>query len=407
MKKIIITLILIIAISGYSVNSQWVVQNSGITGDIRSLCVIDTNNAYALSMFFVVKTTNGGIDWTTNLNLDTYFDDVSFLDANTGYIIGRTIHGSFVYKTTNAGTNWIPIGSIPALLKFSLCFLNTNTGYAAAFGGVYKTTDGGSNWDNLYNGASDFQDVYFVNETTGWGSTNIGNIMKTTNGGNNWMGYGATAGFNQHGLFFLNGNTGWIAADGGRVAKSTNAGWIPWVTYQIGMPSCELYAVCFVNDQTGWTVGCQGSIHRSSDGGLTWAQQITGTASALYDVKFANQSTGWAAGTSGRILKTTNGGILAIEPISSEVPGKYSLSQNYPNPFNPSTKIRFAVPSSGNVNLEIFDNLGREKTKLLSEELRPGIYEIEFNAVNFPSGIYFYRITTGEFTDTKKMVLIK
>jgi hypothetical protein len=140
---------------------------------------------------------------------------------------------------------------------------------------------------------------------------------------------------------------------------------------------------------------------------LTWAQQITGTASALYDVKFANQSTGWAVGTSGRILKTTNGGILAIEPISSEVPGKYSLSQNYPNPFNPSTKIRFAVPSSGNVNLEIFDNLGREKTKLLNEELRAGIYEIEFNAVNFPSGIYFYRITTGGFTDTKKMVLIK
>lgn len=106
--------------------------------------------------------------------------------------------------------------------------------------------------------------------------------------------------------------------------------------------------------------------------------------------------------------------LIGIKNQNNKIPDKYSLGQNYPNPFNPVTKIKFSIPAeAGNlktgVRLIVYDILGREVTTLVNEQLSPGTYEIEWNASNFSSGIYFYRLTTSDnkFTDTKKLVLIK
>jgi len=96
-----------------------------------------------------------------------------------------------------------------------------------------------------------------------------------------------------------------------------------------------------------------------------------------------------------------------INTISSEIPSEYKLFQNYPNPFNPSTIIRFQIKDSKFVALKIYDILGREITTLLNEKLKAGIYEISFSINQLPSGIYFYKISTGDFSDIKKMVLMK
>jgi hypothetical protein len=109
-----------------------------------------------------------------------------------------------------------------------------------------------------------------------------------------------------------------------------------------------------------------------------------------------------------------------IKPISKEIPNSYKLFQNYPNPFNPSTNIKFDIaplfnqgrvaPASagdGVVTLKIYDILGREVTTLVNQQLQPGTYNIEWNASDYPSGIYFYKLETGNFVDAKKMVLVK
>jgi hypothetical protein len=96
-----------------------------------------------------------------------------------------------------------------------------------------------------------------------------------------------------------------------------------------------------------------------------------------------------------------------IQPITNGIPRVYSLAQNYPNPFNPSTKISFALPKAGNVELKIYDILGREVTTLVNEFRIAGNYTVDFNAANLASGVYFYRIKSGDFIDTKKMVLMK
>jgi len=138
---------------------------------------------------------------------------------------------------------------------------------------------------------------------------------------------------------------------------------------------------------------------------------------------------------------TPLGGITAVRTVSDEVQYFYEinfgypavlvedeqpialnfkLEQNYPNPFNPSTKIKFTIPTppvsspllkgrtkEGFVTLKVYDILGNEIATLVNEELSPGEYEVESNATNLPSGIYFYQLKSGDFIQTKKMVLLK
>ena len=103
---------------------------------------------------------------------------------------------------------------------------------------------------------------------------------------------------------------------------------------------------------------------------------------------------------------------VGIRKISEVVPSDYKLYQNYPNPFNPVTIIKFQLPSAGqkqykDVQLKIFDILGREVKILVNEKLSPGIYEAKFDASMLPSGIYFYKLVAGNYYETKRMVLIK
>lgn len=99
--------------------------------------------------------------------------------------------------------------------------------------------------------------------------------------------------------------------------------------------------------------------------------------------------------------------IISIRQISSSVPDKFNLNQNYPNPFNPVTKLEFGIPNSGFVSLKVFDLLGKEVAVLINENLSPGRYETEFNGNNFASGVYFYKLETGNFVQTKRMLLLK
>ena len=99
--------------------------------------------------------------------------------------------------------------------------------------------------------------------------------------------------------------------------------------------------------------------------------------------------------------------LTGIIPQTSLIPKTYSLSQNFPNPFNPTTLIKYGIPKQGLVKIVVYDVLGREVSTLINEVKQAGTYEINFNASNLSSGVYFYRITAGDFTDVKKMMLIK
>jgi hypothetical protein len=109
-----------------------------------------------------------------------------------------------------------------------------------------------------------------------------------------------------------------------------------------------------------------------------------------------------------------NGFVIGIKPISSEIPNNFKLYQNYPNPFNPATTIKFDVPYSPlsfgeglRVRLTIYDVLGKEVAALVNNQLNPGSYQVKWDASGFSSGVYFYRLQTGEYFEIKKMILFK
>lgn len=164
--------------------------------------------------------------------------------------------------------------------------------------------------------------------------------------------------------------------------------------------------------------GGSGEIYykRSTDAGVSWI------ADTQLTVNFASQNpsvsvSGSAVHVVWRDYRDGNweiynkrnptGNPIGIINIGSEIPKEFSLGQNYPNPFNPVTKIKFALRNKSFTNLVIYDGLGREVETIVNEQLIEGIYEAYWNASNFPSGVYFYKLTTGDFSKTNKMLLIK
>jgi len=116
------------------------------------------------------------------------------------------------------------------------------------------------------------------------------------------------------------------------------------------------------------------------------------------------------------ISKLVNGEMVIFTSAKEEneetIPSSYTLFQNYPNPFNPSTTIRYSIPSNvksetANVKLVVFDVLGRVVATLVDKQQKPGNYEVQFNASNFTSGVYFYRLQSGSFVESRKMILLK
>jgi hypothetical protein len=99
--------------------------------------------------------------------------------------------------------------------------------------------------------------------------------------------------------------------------------------------------------------------------------------------------------------------VISVDGQSSGLVKDFHLSQNFPNPFNPSTVIGYQLPVSGNVTLKVYDLLGREAATLVDEYKPAGMHEIEFDATELTSGIYFYKLQADNYVDTKKMILLK
>ena len=145
----------------------------------------------------------------------------------------------------------------------------------------------------------------------------------------------------------------------------------------------------------------------ANDVSVTVNSRLSGNFNLIFEI----MSDGWT------YWKDTISQVVTGVDDIEQIPLSYNLSQNYPNPFNPSTTINFVISKLSFVNLSVYDILGRKVSTLINEEKTAGIYKVEFsakggsasggNAYDLPSGIYFYKIKAGSFTQTKKMILMK
>ena len=379
--------------------------NAGL-GDVKKMrFTSSTNGLMAGNSENIYKTTDGGATWGTVITGNpTSIYDIIMIDQNTGYI---TVGGG-ARKTTNGGLNWIAQGLVGSGIPFtSGSYINANTGWIVSSTGLlYKTTNGGVYNSTTITPQQNFVYVSFQDASTGIAvSKSPKNVLRSTNGGTNWSVISTfTAADSINSVHFGNSSTGWIAGNG-VVYKTTNGG-ANWVSSTV-LPNTNINGVNFANANTGWCSGANGLAARSTNGGSTWEIQSTSSVVNLNEPYFLNTTTGWITGANGVLLKTTTGGNVFVSQTSTEVPEKYSLHQNYPNPFNPMTKIKFDMKKVTDVNIKVYDTQGREVAELVNERLGIGSYEVTFNGANLSSGIYFYKLTTGDFVESKKMMLIK
>lgn len=379
------------------------IQFTSVNTGYASLC----RNTYFPGAF--LRTTNAGLNWQITSFPECGIDDISFLDDNTGYIVGTKMYTVIVYKTTNAGFNWIIKDSVN-MASFKMKFYDYNTGFVVSkYNIARKTTDGGNTWVTQTGVLWQEPSALCCLDANTWivASGSI-NLNKTTNGGTNWsvMSF-PEFGSNVYEMCFVNSTLGFIGTYEGKIFKSTNGGnnWAQISTVDSIYLQSEMK---FINANTGYLCGRGWKpLYRTTNGGYNWTKQVINGVSNIYSIYFINSQTGYAGGDDGFIYKTTNGGSVFVSNISTQVPESYSLSQNYPNPFNPSTNIKFEIPKSSDVKIAVYDLSGKEIETIVNEHLQPGTYQAVWDASKYSSGVYFYSLISGDFKNTKKMVLIK
>ena len=391
--------------------SGWDRQFPATTGTLSSVCFVNENTGY-IAGIPNLKTTNGGLNWSI---IDTAViiggRSVFFVNANTGFIGS----GNRIYKTLDGGLTWTYFTVSNNLIN-TIFFINELTGWAAMgfqfSGKIFKTTNSGTNWYNTLT-STGIGSVHFANIYTGFALGTYGEVYKSMDGGNSWVNYNAGA-WGSSCIQATDTNVVYVSYRYGRIRKSTDGG-LNWFIQQTGL-STDFWSLYFINSNTGWAVGGYGNpeqvIAGTTNGGTDWTIQMSGNSPRLYDVYFINSMTGWAVGDSGLILKTTNGGVLGFSQINDEIPNDFNLYQNYPNPLNPVTLITFDIPSlvrrgAGVVVLKVYDILGCEVTTLVDEWLSTGTYEVEFNGTNYPSGVYYYMLSAGDYRQSRKLILLK
>jgi hypothetical protein len=202
---------------------------------------------------------------------------------------------------------------------------------------------------------------------------------------------------------------------------SSSAGWtligtVPVVQGSLTNGVSELFTLPTINVPATDTVGVALKF-------VTFGPRYTGSGSGPYNV-YQDTNLILMTGDGRSVPFTTTGSFFAPRALTGEVryvtgalvgvisnntgiPGDFKLGQNYPNPFNPSTTIDFAIPQNSNVNITVYDAHGQQVDVLANSEYSAGSYSVQWNAGNFSSGVYFYRIEAGNFAETKKLLLVK
>ncbi len=364
------------------------------------------------------KTTNGGANWILiSSGGNCYINTFQFIDEQTGYAGGGYTgpppdfdKGKFILKTTNGGNNWTTVSyliitAMPTDMDYTdLHFINSNTGWACSNDAqIFKTTNGGSNFTvQAFFPYFKKKAIYFNNSQTGWTAGDSGKIAYTSNGGTNWIMQPNLMTQTITSLYFLNEQTGYACNSGGYLFKTTNAG-VNWSSNQI--TTTPMYSLFYEDENHGWIAGTNYIIGYDTSFFNSYVSSVT-----LKSISFFDTLHGWACGGS-TMLYTSTGGVTGLNTNNNSIPAEFNLYQNYPNPFNPFTTIRYELPKNRIVKLTIFDLLGNEVSILVDNELKStGKYSTFFDGSSLSSGIYFYVLEVNDETNIKmvgKMLLIK
>ncbi|HAY34897.1 MAG TPA: hypothetical protein DCY06_12270 [Bacteroidetes bacterium] len=399
--------------------ATFVEQTQPTTGthNFLDISFADENNGYAVtSTGGVIKTTDGGTTWT---NANTPFGTTS---VSAAYVFSpnkviAVAQSAKAFMTTNGGTSWEALTTnIPGNF-FTVNFYDENFGVIAGFNSpspvASKTTDGGATWTALtlpgdFDGNS-IWGIGFRNTNTFWLGGINGAIYYTTDGGTSWTSSKPVTGNTLY-SFAIVGDEMWLSGTQGTILKGYSSPFIPvnMVSFNASINGNEVN----LSWKTATETNNKGFDVERNDG-QSWSKIafVTGngttTEANTYSYLDKPESKGLIKYRLKQIDFDGTYEYSDIVEVNVGAPVKFDLAQNYPNPFNPVTTIKYSLASKANVELKIYNILGKEVARIVNEVQDAGNYSIEFNASKFASGVYFYELNAGTFNSKKKMILIK
>jgi photosystem II stability/assembly factor-like uncharacterized protein len=407
----------------------WLPQLS-ISKPFRDAHAYSANVVWALAQDGqLFRTTNGGTTWNSMCTL-TFADhacDLMVLDEQKVLVSGNDAVKTLILRTTNAGTKWDTVfaqenGHISTMLMRDNANGMALGKYPVSGRSEFyetRTTDGGITWAGTANtpvgthaNQSPF-DLIACGSTHMWFLPDMDpTYFISEDGGNSW---GFPPGLTFDGyrpgphtpypyiLAFNDENHGVMGLYEYDVAWTANGGQ-SWT--HVAIPSSG--PVRSVVGYGNWYFAARGGfVFSSKDQGHTWVTSYSGGIGQINKLTLTQQGgvmSVWAFSDIGGIIRL---GAVGVDGQDAATPPTFSLGQNYPNPFNGLSNIGYRISESAMVRLTVTNLLGQEVAVLVNEQKAPGVYHVQVDAARLPSGVYLYRLMSGTFFQTRRMVLVR
>jgi photosystem II stability/assembly factor-like uncharacterized protein len=427
--------IILIILYGYSVKlysqQYWLKYSKAVNQNLWKCSFVDTINGWAIGdSGTIVYTSNGGLNWIAqNSKIREFMVSVSFYNLRLGWALAwgldQNFYGTYIIKTTDGGSNWdttrYPVSD--TYIR-TIYFMDSLTGYIGGGPGIlFKSSNGGNNWYDCSVDTTSIVSRFPINRfrfySNGYGVA-CGGIMdiagviwKTTNSGLFWNVYTVASEPVNDVKFFDSSNILAVAGDyefGASVIKSSDAGqnWSYRNMGIFGIPS----VLSFRTSTEGWApMGYLNKFLLTTDFGLSWNEIETPDSTKIFDLIFLNSNFGIGVGLDGSVIRFNPASINIRNNTST--PYLSNLYQNYPNPFNPYTTIQYSISEISDIELKVYDLLGKEISTLFKGLKKTGCYTINYSGNNLPSGVYYYRLAVRNIKtgitniQTRKMILLK
>ncbi|MBS1492027.1 MAG: T9SS type A sorting domain-containing protein [Bacteroidetes bacterium] len=343
--------------------------------------------------------------------------------APNGNIFGysHTTSTAYIHRSTDNGATWQDVytrafpnnyaggggmvfpldGSIVAAFAVTV---GPTIGDVATY--VFKSTDGGSTWvQKSIIQAGFVGGMKLLKDGRIFMGTSLSGVVKSTNNGENWSSMNTFSPIYIHNILQDKDEDIYVC-DAYGPNRSTNNGQT-FFAVNTPAPGGLMIETSFVDSRGDFYISYDhNNIYRSTNKGSTWELLNTGLTGTTYICSFTEANGKIYAGTNNKGAFYLSTDVVGISN-GYETVKEFSLRQNYPNPFNPVTNISYNVPKSSLVNLSVYDMLGKKVAELVNENISAGNYEIIFDASKLSTGVYYYKLQTESFSETKKMILSK
>lgn len=417
MKKITLLFIFLLSFAVNYGQNQW--RNFNINQDINSICV-DSNYlwiATAIDGLIRINISTFETAHFTEYNSDlpsNYLEDVA-VDKTGNLWLAATMRGLTKYNgwewtTYNTSNSGIPYNGV-----YNIGFDDNNVW----LGNMGITKFDGTSWTNYNKSNSDFpaEGCLSIACDTGnvkWiivynGIVRYDDLNFTLYTKNN---SGLTSEYILS-IAFDDSNNAWIGTWGGGLVKYNGADWINYNLINTGLPIDSIYSIAIDGDGNKWLGTYEGLVKYDSEGMILYDSSNSGIAmNWIRNIAIDKKGTKWIVSISNDwkyyLTAFNEDGLVSVEKNKNDFkPSEFLLRQNYPNPYNPNTLISYQLSENANVQIKIFDIMGREVKELVNEYKRAGNYTLDFDGSNLSSGVYIYKMNAGNYSFSRKMLLLK